>query len=51
MRVLKKYRPRLYDSAVVEFNSSVFWVITLRELVSDRRFGTTYCPMFKGLDA
>ena len=28
-------------------NSSVFWVITQRRLVSNRRFGNTY-PVFKG---
>ena len=35
MRELKAY-------AVVETNSSAFWVITRRKAVQYRRFGTTY---------
>jgi hypothetical protein len=34
-------------TATVELNASVFWVITQREVVWHRRFGTTYRPMFK----
>jgi hypothetical protein len=40
--------PKSQASAVVELNSSVFWVITLRKVVWNRRFGTTYWSHLQG---
>lgn len=35
---------RLYASTMFQLNYSIFWVITQREVVLNRRFGTTYRP-------
>ena len=38
--VIKEFRFAV--TAAVHLNSSVFWVVTRREVVSNRRFGTAY---------
>jgi hypothetical protein len=47
-----KYRCVLFArsqaSAAVYLNSSVFWDVTQRRLVSHRRFGTTHRSRFQG---
>jgi hypothetical protein len=38
--IIKEFRFAV--TAAVDLNSSVFWVVTRREVVSNRRFGTAY---------
>jgi hypothetical protein len=39
---------RSQASTTVELDSSIFWVVTRRKVVWNRRFGTTYLSLLKG---
>jgi hypothetical protein len=42
LRIFDRLLLRSHDSAAAEIHSSVFWIIMPRNVVSNRRFETTY---------